>query len=256
LQRCDQLLAAGDYPRAYAAANHAMLPLGRLKREIWERAIKSMPSSLTSPLAASFDTLPAEMNFESWVAGQRANQKNQLVGGDCENLQAMLDAGWRHFEHPQPGVQTGVELSPVAPYGDRFSLHLRAANNNQPTAAAAIESPPVWVTSSPVEVAAGDIVCIRGQVRFTGPNGGVGEGLKIVDSLGGEPLALRFGQTDGWKEFVIYRAAANPGSATVTFAMAGLGDASIDNVTISPIRRGSPGSNPMAGGLDASRIMR
>ena len=151
----------------------------------------------------------------------------------------MLAAGWQHFEHPQPDVQTSVELSPVAPYADRFSLLMHAAlttpQKNQPL----IESPPLWVASGPVGLAPGDVICIRGQVRILAPIRGAVDGLMIVDSLGGEPLAQRFGQTDGWREFVMYRSANQPTTINLAFVLTGLGDAWIDDVSIRIIRRGN-----------------
>ena len=161
-----------------------------------------------------------------------------LVGGDFENLQTMLQAGWRHAEHLRPDLQTGVELSPAAPFADQHSLHLQVQPIKPQTATALagqlVESPPLWVTSAPVHLAAGDVVCIRGQVRVTQPIVGSVDGLMIIDSLGGQPLAERFNQTDGWHEFVMYRAAPYAQDVTVTFALTGIGQAWIDDVSIRP----------------------
>ena len=52
---------------------------------------------------------------------------------------------------------------------------------------------------------------------------------------------------DGWREFVMYRAAPRADNATVTFALTGVGEAWIDNVSIQTIR---PGGAPVA---DAQR---
>jgi hypothetical protein len=114
-----------------------------------------------------------------------------------------------------------------------------------------IESPPVWVESAPVPLQAGDVVCIRGQVRVTGPVIGSVDGLMIYDSFAGEALAQRIGQTDGWREFVMYRAAPQAGNLVLTFALTGLGDVSIDNISVTPIRRGgmmdAPGNSAANG---------
>ncbi|HEY2826018.1 MAG TPA: hypothetical protein VGJ04_00330, partial [Pirellulales bacterium] len=200
-----------------------------------------LPSPVSSPLAVQFDTLPEQIRFAAAITGLPPGQ-NLLVGGDFENLQTMLQAGWQHSEHSRPDLQASVELSPVAPYADQHSLHLQVQTVKQQTATtlagALIESPPLWVTSAPVHVAAGDVVCIRGQVRVVQPIVGSVDGLMIFDSLGGPPLAQRFTQTDGWREFVMYRAAPSAQDITVTFALTGIGQVWIDDVSIRPIRRG------------------
>jgi hypothetical protein len=165
--------------------------------------------------------------------------ENLLPGGDCENLEGMLQAGWRRFDHSRPELQTSVELSPYAPYGERMCLHLQVRAKNLANAPNVIESPPLWITSAPVRVQPGDVLCIRGKVRVSGPMSGGVDGLIIVDSLGGEPLAERIHPADGWREFVMYRAAPRVDNLTLTFALTELGEAWIDNVTVQLARRGA-----------------
>ena len=70
----------------------------------------------------------------------------------------------------------------------------------------------------------------------------------IIDSLSGEPLALRLAKTGGWKQITMLRAAARPGPMSVTFALGGIGEAAIDDVTVKIVRRGSPlGGRAQAG---------
>ncbi|HTQ39464.1 MAG TPA: hypothetical protein VMJ32_10570 [Pirellulales bacterium] len=240
LQQADAFLSAGQYAQAYLTARNAAYPLEHWKRETWEQAIKPLPSPVSSPLAVSFNTLPEQINFAASTTRGPPGE-NVLIGGDFENLQTMLQAGWQHFEHAPPDLQTSVELSPLAPYADRHSLHLQvqSVKTEKPAdlAATLVESPPLWVTSAPVRVNAGDIVCIRGQVRVPRTIVGSVDGLMILDSLGGEALAQRITQTDGWREFVMYRAAAHADNLTVTFALSGVGEAWIDELSIRPIRR-------------------
>jgi len=60
--------------------------------------------------------------------------------------------------------------------------------------------------------------------------------LMIFDSFGGSQLAERIHQTNGWREFTLYRAAPRSGDLTVTFAMTGLGEAWLDDVSISTLQ--------------------
>ena len=61
------------------------------------------------------------------------------------------------------------------------------------------------------------------------------DGLMIIDSFGQESLAQRIGQTEGWQEFTLYRIAPHSGHLSVTFALTGLGEARIDDVTIESV---------------------
>ncbi len=243
LARADELLKAGDYSRAYLAARNATLPLGRWRREAWERTVKPISSPAESPLASSFATLPEQINIMSWLALSVPGE-NLLAGGDFEDLPAMLQSGWQHFEHAQPAVQSSVELSPTAPYGGRFSLRLQARAIQPDAVPTLVESTPLWITSAPIHLDEGDVVCIRGQARVKEPISGSIDGLMIIDSLGSEPLAERIGETNGWRQFTLYRAAASSSNLTVTFALTGLGEACIDDVSVRLVRRGGANSTP------------
>jgi hypothetical protein len=83
------------------------------------------------------------------------------------------------------------------------------------------------------------MVCVRGRVRVAAPVRGSVDGLLIVDSLGGEALAERFGETKGWQGFVMYRAAPRDCEVTLTFALTGFGEALVDDVTIRKVRLAS-----------------
>jgi hypothetical protein len=224
--------------------------MGRWKHESWTRVVKGVNSAATSPLAANFDTLPEHLQFVAAVGAEALSPPpgtardtqtatpSLLAGGDFENLQQMIGTGWRHFEHAQPNVQTTVELSPAAPYSGQFCLKITAQPHKPDAAATLIESTPLWITSAPAHLESGDIVCIRGRVRIAKPITGSIDGLMIIDSLGGESLAERMNQASGWKPFVLYRAAPYSTDMTVTFALTGLGEVDIDDVTVHLVRRG------------------
>jgi hypothetical protein len=96
------------------------------------------------------------------------------------------------------------------------------------------------MTTPPVRVEAGQVVCIQGWVRVIEQIDGSVDGLLIVDSFGGEALAERFRKTAGWKPFVMYRIAPHEGQLTVTFAMTGVGEAHLDDVAVHPLAFGAP----------------
>jgi len=93
----------------------------------------------------------------------------------------------------------------------------------------------MWITSAPVAVRAGQLIRIEGQVRVPGAIEGSLDGLMIVDSIGGGALAERIGAADGWRPFVMYRAAARDEQLTLTFVLTGMGEAWLDDVRVSVV---------------------
>ncbi len=232
----DKQIVGGDPAAAFQAARRGMGPLEQFKRLRWEHTIRGQNSLAASPFIVAFDTLPDQfrLNDKLRMVGPGMNR---LPGGDCENLPLMVQFGWRHVEHPNSEVRTLVELSPTQPHAGGSSLHLqvRAADIEAPPGL--IETPPVWVTTPPVAVQNHELLAIHGWVRVPTAIRGSVDGLMILDSFGGEALAERVDHTPGWREFTLYRMATRDGPFSVTFALTGLGDAWIDDVTISPVTR-------------------
>ncbi len=234
LQTCDGHLASGDDSSAYLAAGASMRALQQLERTQWAPAAGSLASPVASPLAVHFPTLP-----DHWRLLRRVTQSppgaNRLAGGDFEDLSTWLHSGWDHFQHPIEGIYTEAVLAPEAARGGKLGLRLTASPIEPGQSPAQVETPPVWITSAPVQVEAGQWIAIGGWVRVEPPIRGSVDGLMIIDSLAGQPLAARYPRTDGWQQFVLYRVAPRSGPVTVTFALAGLGSAWIDDVTIRPL---------------------
>jgi hypothetical protein len=250
LAQCNVLWAARDYAGVYREGRRALGALGRVQRARWREALETWPSIVTSPFGVGFDTLPGHVRFAGRLRGGRL-APSILPEGDFENLDQMLRAGWKHVEHETPGVASGVQLSLIEPREGRFSLRLKAWPTDAENPVAAVETPPVWVTSAPGALEAGQLVKISGWARVPQKISGAAGGLLIVDSLGGPTLALRLRETTGWQEFTLYRVAPQSGPMTVTFALTGLGEAWIDQARVEPVESSQPalarqGSSPAA----------
>jgi hypothetical protein len=251
-EEANKAFAAGDRRAAYVAARRVHHPLGQLRRSAWDRAFESLQSSTASPYLASFTTLPDHWRLLETLRAATVGS-NQLAGGDFENLSATVDAGWHHVVHPLAGIETTVDISPGGTANGRACLRMEVRAKEAAGDDALVETTPVWITSPQVAVRQGEIIRIKGRVRVATPVRGSVDGLMIVDSLGGEGLAERFGQTGGWEDFVLYRAAPQDGQVTVTFALTGFGEAMLDDITICPMRV-TRGSLPLAiGRPDNSR---
>ena len=144
----------------------------------------------------------------------------------------MLDTGWNHFRHSSGGIRTAADLVAGAAHSGNCGLRLRVRAEDPGNPPVVVETPPVWITSPALPVEAGQLVCIRGWVQIPAAVTGSVDGLLIIDSLSGEALAQRIGQTDGWQQFALYRAAPESGRMSVTFALSGLGEVWLDDVTV------------------------
>ena len=83
------------------------------------------------------------------------------------------------------------------------------------------------------------------------PITGAQDGLLVYDSLAGMQLAERIPASRGWREFALYRAAPTDGDVSITFALTGMGEAHIDDVTIS--LHPSIADRTVAGPMDEAR---
>jgi hypothetical protein len=248
LQSCSTQLAAGQYPAAVLQARQTMRPLRLLEQACWQVATgKGKNSVVASPGTTSFATLAWHWDLMDRLAVSPLGP-NLLPGGDFERLDVMLQSGWQHFQHSAEGIHTAADLVGEAAHSGLLGLRLTARADDPANPPAMIETPPLWITSPPVPVEAGQLIRIHGWVNIPAAISGSVDGLMVVDSLAGDDLAERIDRTSGWKEITLYRAASQPGAVRLTLALSGLGEARIDDLTIQVLQPAAPiGRMPSAG---------
>ncbi len=234
LQQVDAALTINRIEQAYQAAIAANQVLEQASNEL--RRGVALPSELaTNPLALSRERLVEFAGFQQTQAALRRGD-NLLYGGDFEDLGQMTQLGWQHFREVNSRVESNAELSATEPRHGRYCLALHAAaatGDAQPD----VDGTPVWIQSPPVAVSAGQILEIAGWVRVDASPGQIGDGLQIVDSLGGPDLALAIQRTNGWERFTIVRAAPESTAMRLAFALTGLGSARLDAVMVRPLEQ-------------------
>ncbi|MBI1901178.1 MAG: hypothetical protein HYS13_08725 [Planctomycetia bacterium] len=235
LKQCDAATSAGKVQAGYASAVEGLRWLRNMERSAWESVVGAGPAAGGTQVLGTAAALGAHRRL---LAELRAGTLgvNVLPAGDCENLQRMLTAGWRHYRHSQPQVDSAAQIAPGGAHAGQFALALRAwpLQPNQPPEL--VESPPLWVTTAPVPARRGQWFRIRAYVRVPAPITGSLDGLLMIDSQGGVDLAERIDAAEGWTEVTMYRSAADDGELAVTFALTGIGEAWIDDVTIEPVQ--------------------
>jgi hypothetical protein len=235
LRWCDAQLATGNLPGAVLGAQRAGRSLRLVERGYWDAAVKGLASPVTSPGAVSVATLPWHWRLMDRLARCQFGP-NLLPAGDFEDINAMNQAGWRYTMNPVASVLPAVEVSDKAAHSGRYSLRLSVVPADPKKPPAALELPPVVFTSPAMHVEAGQVVCIHGWARVPGPIAASSDGLLIIDSLAGEALAERIGQTKAWRPFALYRVAPQSGPMWVTFALSGMGEAWLDDVAVESLR--------------------
>ncbi|MCL2120329.1 MAG: hypothetical protein FWH27_18080, partial [Planctomycetaceae bacterium] len=253
----------GDFSSAYLQAQRSIAGLQYYERLKWEEAIREVPHHNMIPTSVSFVTLPAYIEMFKKMAHMKPGE-NRLPAGDGENAMQWQQSGWRSLNVPTEGVMPGVTVAdPSAARSGQGGIKLRLVPTSQIAATAPtvgggvgettlisgntmdsdgiqLETAPVWIMTPQIPVYAGEILCITGYINIPQKLQGNVDGLMIFDSLGGEPLALRWIDTGGqWRQFTLFRAVPTvlPPNASmcVTFALSGLGEVQLDDLQIFPI---------------------
>jgi hypothetical protein len=242
LAAAGEALVASDPATASRSLRQAAAIAGQFERRIWENAVKAEGSMVSSPLCCSDATLAEAWQFIAARTGT-APGESLLAGGEMEELAPLAQGGWHHFARPPGEVRTAVEVSPSRPASGRGCLRLVAAPADPKEPPVVVETPPVWITTPPITAPVGKLLEISAQVWVPAAITGSVDGLMVFDSLGGPALAERVGATRDWRRLVLHRivppeAAGEP--FTVTFALSGLGEARIDDVSVRVLERGGP----------------
>jgi len=257
-----EALAADDPAAATERLSLAAAITGQFQRRIWENGVRADGSMVASPLAASAATAAEQWAFIAARGGIGLGSE-LLPGGGMDRIEELAGGGWRHFAHPVAGVGTSAEIAPARAASGSGCLRLAAVAADPAAEPAAIETPPIWVTTPPLEVPTGKLVEISARVRVPQPVKASVDGLLVFDSLGGPALAERVGPTSDWRRLLLHRIVTpDAGPLVVTFALTGLGTAEIDEVSVRVVERGLGGlvavpaatvpgatpSNPLASG--------
>lgn len=228
LQNAQRMVATGDQHEALKMLQTADALSALVQRQWLESRFDLGGGIAVSPLLMHVGLVPDHDAFSARLSAANWNP-NALTAGDFENLEQMLDSGWTNRRADLSTIKTRVTLEKTAARGGSYGLQLTATDT---AATTVVPVAPLWIESAGVNVKKGQLVRFHGYVNLPDRLQGTGDGLIIVDSLGGPDLAARIQRTDGWQEFAFYRAAERDTRVTVTFMLTGLGSAMIDEVTI------------------------
>ncbi|MFZ4731041.1 MAG: hypothetical protein ACOYK7_00715 [Pirellulales bacterium] len=247
---------SSDPAAAIVGFQTAAAVAGQVERLAWERGIVAAGSMVSDPLATSDATLAEHWRFVD-ALGAAAPGEELLAGGAMDRVDELAAAGWRHFVLAQKSIRSGVEIARAQPAAGGGCLVLRAEAVDAALAPAVVETPPVWITTPPVAAPSGKLLQIEARVWVPKPIRGSVDGLMVFDSLGGPALAERVGSAAGWRRLVLHRIVPDDGLGeplVLTFALTGLGEARIDEVSIRVLERGLPGTVPSIVATDRGAV--
>ena len=231
LQLAGRLLAERDYKTAGQTTQSAARNIDAARRAYRKRAVHGFSSLVSSPWCVNFDTLP--LHWRLAQALHRADWgPNQLAAGDFEDLQHMKTAGWRQHRSTPPDVDAAAEISLESPRAGRSCLRIYSWPTSSLRNSPALDTPPIWIASPPMPVRRGQLARINGWVKVRSAANASAERLLIFDSLGGLPLAQHVEPTGEWTPFTLYRAIDRDGEIDIGFALQGLGEAWLDDVSV------------------------
>lgn len=229
VQEADQLLARGDLTGCYRNTRRSEHLIAQSRRQWWDLVQSNFTSPVSSPCCVAFESLPSHVRL-GFRLRQATWSKNGLPSGDCEELDRLIAAGWKHHRYDLPDVTAGVELSANVPHAGRHSLRLSAVAQQQRQVP--FDTPAVSITTAPIQVRQGQIARVHGFVRVPEPLAGLGSGLYLYESGAGRELADVIVHAPAWREFTLYRAVRDDGALVVTLALHGIGEAYVDDVTV------------------------
>ncbi|MDR0871788.1 MAG: hypothetical protein LBN39_13465 [Planctomycetaceae bacterium] len=232
-----------DYARSYLQAETATRGLRLIARNMIQEAVRNDLNPCMTPVSVSFFTLPLYIIAQQRTGGAKLEPVNRLNGGDMENIALMNQAGWETVSHKVDGV--APPLRNTVPAASRTAgkngLQLIVSPLNPAEKPLTLETVPVWLTTPPIPVRMGEMLCVNGWVRIPQTLESTVDGLMIFDSLGGEPLALRFTGTKGeWREFAFYRIVPADSNYYIFFGLNGFGEAQIDDVRVCAVQFAEP----------------
>jgi len=228
LQDAQANLASGRADEARIASQKAMQQLRILQRAHWDLAVTPLTGPTSTMEATGFQTLPDHWKLLTQLHQSTGTGENLLPSGDFEDERAFVGT---EPESPGESWTSGVPES-------RFtSLRLMRAANTSGTYLSMMVKPdaPLGQTavliSPAMNVSAGDLIVITGQIQVVHPLSGPDHRFEIFDTLAGREGALTFKQaTHEWTPFRIVRRARQSGNFQLRFELLGPGIVNVDNV--------------------------
>jgi hypothetical protein len=267
LQTARQFWKDGMYSDAYHEAQRALRPVRILMRAQWEKATKTLGTPVASPYAVSYYTLPRHLEFMAQI-GKTTPAANLLPDGDFEVIPGRPQQAWSPQDvtldpvvlraervkevwmrevkkdkdadgNPLPPPKIPPKFLPKKLTGPakegKQCLLLEIKPKDPLVVPEALDRTFLAINSPMMSLPPGTLVRVSGWMLIPDPIRASPDGALFYDSAGGEPLAVRRMQTNGWEQFRLYRRVPASGTFNVTLALTGIGTVFFDDVRVEPL---------------------
>lgn len=230
-RRMDELAGKDQEREIRALAEQATRSLEAIRRDAWNKVARASDANVSTPFGCGYEGLAWRRRF-SGTFHSVPTAGDFFAGGEFESLSAATSAGWTNRQTRRADVATTVRLSPQAAF--------RGVSGLEATATATVGRPGSYYETQPLatietpemRLSPGTVVCIHGMARVASADGRTG--ARVVDSIGGEAMALYLPPSDEWRPFSLYRAVgAEP--LTVSFELFAPGTMRLDEVVARPV---------------------
>jgi hypothetical protein len=241
-KRMDELAGKDQEREIRALAEQATRSLAAVRRDAWKKLSREGDAYVSTPFGCGYEGLAWRWRFSDAFHSVPATG-DLLRGGDFEDLAATAAAGWSNQQTNRPGIATSVRITPQAVYRGSAGLEATATVVGVTSGSYQGTRPLATIETPSLRLSPGTVVCIHGMARFDAeaelPQASFGDvasprGARIVDSIGGEAMALYLSGSGGWKPFSLYRV-ANDQPLVVTFELFAPGTLRLDEVVARPV---------------------
>ena len=232
IEHAEKMYVRRSFHQARKLSLSSMSVLRAIQRDYWEAAAGRFSSPLSSSHTVCFQTLPDHWKMMAHIGkSQPKVAENEIDSGNFEDIQFMIEDGWKNRQSGLAGVRAEASLYSKAREGD-FSLRLSALPETGTDPPQIISTPPVAVTTPAVSVVAGQVVHVSGWVKVLSPISASHNGAMIYGNVLGSAGALRWYQPGDWQRFELIREVSQDGQFFVNLALSGLGEVLFDDLRV------------------------
>ncbi len=186
----------------------------------------------------AFNTLPELYFWIDWIGGKPGYKfgANRVPSGSFDDPDEMTKAGWVNLDHEFEGIVSKMSTVPrEGKPGDRM-IRMTVEPKNKEELDSNLpyfDFPVAAIRTPPIKVEAKNLIRISVQVKRSFASAAGMGGIIVRDSLGGEQLQYRTSDPiPDFSRLVIYRKAPRDCTFTVTFGLAGYGEAFFDDFRV------------------------
>lgn len=231
----------GDFDGSRTLSADGLQALRILQHACWSDAVRDLYVPASSPHAICYQTLPDHWRMMDRFGRNEKRAESALEGGQFENFDKVVEAGWKREQVAVDGIRAVAELYP-RPHKGKFALRLAAVPDKVGEAPVQITEHPITVSSPDIQVEPGQIVYIRGWVKVLGRSAANVDGAMLYDSLAGPVLGLRWTTPTDWQQFGLLREVRQSGPMHLTLALSGIGDILFDDLEVLIVPNDAPKS--------------